>query len=314
MPSDTLLEALVTGQKKRNAAPYSAGEGGKEGTGRWGEPTGLIDWCEPNYALTSDVAELHNTWSNVFYVLVGAAVLARCQRLRLPLQFHLCGAFIVLTGVFSAAFHASLWLSMQRLDEIFENGILIAMLYSDRGSGKEGGLSAVAATVLHFIVCAALILSVGQFLFCELHLVGIILLVLAKFQRLTRAPPRRRGKESNNDDDRNERGDDPSAPVRPLVGAAAAWTVAGFACWLLDRLACDAVGAAQLHAWWHLCTALALWWGFKAISMVHLHLLAAKAPIKAVAVASRAAGGGVVTRARARRRAGGDSHDDSRRG
>ena len=58
--------------------------GGKEGTGRWGEPTGLIDWCEPNYALMSDVAELHNTWSNVFYVLVGAAVLARCRRLRLP--------------------------------------------------------------------------------------------------------------------------------------------------------------------------------------------------------------------------------------
>ena len=49
----------------------------------------------------------------------------------------------------SAAFHATLRLAMQRLDECFENGILIFMLHSDRRSG------AFAVSLAHAVACAA---------------------------------------------------------------------------------------------------------------------------------------------------------------
>lgn len=175
--SDTLLEALVTGQVKKDSPDTSAGF--------WGEPTGTIDWCEDNYAgPVPFVAEFHNTWSNTFYVVVGVAALARCRRLRLPAQFGAIAACIVLTGIFSAAFHATLRLAMQRLDECFENGILIFMLHSDRRSG------AFAVSLAHAVACAAGILGLsGTFLFCELHLVTAILFTLAKFRRLSEANP-----------------------------------------------------------------------------------------------------------------------------
>ena len=230
---ETLLEALVTGQKQ---------SGNSLSLGRWGAPTGTIDWCEANYVSTSLVAELHNTWSNVFYVIVGTAALVAVRRQRLPVQFAACGTLIVFTGIFSALFHATLQLFMQRLDEIFENGILIAMLHSDRGQ------HAMLATMLHFFLCAGLILAIRQFLFCELHLVGIILLVLAKFGRLSCKQP----------------------AVVPLVRTSALLTVAGFSAWLLDRLFCDSLQNLNLHAFWHFFTALALWWGFQAVALVHI--------------------------------------------
>ena len=247
MPSDTLLEALVTGQVKRGGAATGGAGAGGAGEGWWGEPTGTIDWCERNYAgPLYYIAEFHNTWSNVFYLLVGLAALARCRRLRLPAQFRACAACIVLTGVFSAAFHATLRLTMQRLDECFENGILIFMLHSDRRVG--GG--AFAVSLAHMAACTAGILGLsGTFLFCELHLVSVILFALAKFRRLSGAHPR---------------------TVRPLVSASAAWTGGGFASWLSDRLACDVTAHLHLHAAWHLCTAVALWCGFQAVSMGHL--------------------------------------------
>jgi hypothetical protein len=89
---------------------------------RWGLPTAPIDWCEANYAWTNDVAELHNTWTNLAYVAVGLACLARCRRDGLPVVFWACGASIVLTGIFSACFHATLWLVFQRLDEVRRQG------------------------------------------------------------------------------------------------------------------------------------------------------------------------------------------------
>ena len=231
--SETLFEALVTGQKQSENS---------SSLGLWGAPTGTIDWCEANYMSTSLVAELHNTWSNVFYIIVGTATLVAVRRQRLPIQFAACGTFIILTGIFSALFHATLQLLMQRLDEIFENGILIAMLHSDRGQ------HAILATMLHFFLCAGLILAVRQFLFCELHLMGIILFVLTKFGRLSRKQP----------------------AVVPLVRTTALFTFVGFSAWLLDRLYCDSLQHLNLHAFWHFFTALALWWGFQAVALVYI--------------------------------------------
>jgi len=39
----------------------------------------------------------------------------------------------------------------------------------------------------------------------------------------------------------------------------------GTSCWLLDQFACDTVKSYQMHAWWHILTALAIGFGFVAL-------------------------------------------------
>ena len=111
--SETLLEALVTGQKRHGILSRQ-----KQRIGFWGPPTSAIDWCEDNYVRSHYVAEFHNTWTNTFFVGVAIAILNRCHRQGLPAHFKFGAGCMVLTGAFSGLFHATLWLSMQRLDEV----------------------------------------------------------------------------------------------------------------------------------------------------------------------------------------------------
>ena len=87
------------------------------------------------------------------------------------------------------------------------------------------------------MLASAGIVLVTSFLFCELHLIGMVLLNLRRFASLTARLP----------------------ALRPHLFKAALFSGSGFGCWLVDRLACDLVGQVpQLHAWWHLLVSLAL--------------------------------------------------------
>jgi len=85
-------------------------------------------------------------------------------------------AFILLTAVASALFHATLLLRWQRVDETFENMILIFML---RGSD-----SSVRPALLHAAAATAGIVFASCILFCEVHLVGMAIANILKLRRL----------------------------------------------------------------------------------------------------------------------------------
>lgn len=233
---DSLLDALVFGQKR---------DGG--GEGYWAPHTAPIDWCERNYAVSPFVAEFHNAWTNLAYVVVGLCILWRCGWRQNGPFIALMATSTVLTGVTSLAFHATLQWIHQKLDEVFENGILVYILHYHT--------SPVGVATAHFAVVAALILMVTSFNFCELHLVSVILLSIAKFASMSRQHPE----------------------LQHYVAKAAAATLAGFGCWLADRLMCTAVStweasvlgvpvSAELHALWHLFTALALFFGMEGLA------------------------------------------------
>jgi len=199
--------------------------------GAWGEPTAAIDWCETNYDISFYASEFHNTWTNVFYVGVGTVGICTTSRRLLPANIS-----IVLTGVFSAAFHATLWWWFWKLDEVFENGILIALIHVDRGESWLG--------LLHFAIVTTGILSIPV-LFCEVHLVLSVVYCIRKFYLLSTR----------------------IGHVQKPIKMAGVWAAVGATFWLLDKLACDHLQQLplnpQLHGWWHFCTATALWFGIE---------------------------------------------------
>ncbi|KAF0699736.1 Aste57867_9705 [Aphanomyces stellatus] len=224
-----------------NVSLFYALVGGKtvriqeDGVGFWSPATAPINWCERDYAVSVFVAEFWNTVTNAAYVGVG--VCAWMEFPRLP-ALRIAAACCVLTGLFSGLFHATLHVEHQRLDEIFENGILVFLCHDN----------AVVASA-HFAVVAAAILSIESVRVCEIHLVSMIFFTIHRFLGIARHSP----------------------DAKRAIHTAALATAAGFACWLVDRGGCHYVStpylpySLELHAWWHLCTAVALHHGFRAI-------------------------------------------------
>eukprot|EP00039_Didymoeca_costata_P021040 m.343212 g.343212 ORF g.343212 m.343212 type:complete len:251 (-) comp22517_c0_seq1:163-915(-) len=238
---DTLVQALLTGQEKRYDENESAGY--------WSPHTAPIKWCEISYAVTPYVAEFHNTWTNLAYIIVGLQALYYSIKRKDGIFMSGISIMTTLTGVFSLTFHATLQWKHQKLDEIFENGILIFMLYH--------GVAPFHFATIHFCVCSYLIWTVESFNFCEVHLISIILCVIAKFtSMLSRYPVLKRE-----------------------IATSVMCLLCGFSCWLVDRLACSTVRSLQIniagvtfypefHALWHIATAAALRYAIRGVSIV----------------------------------------------
>ena len=245
-----------------------------------------IDWCEANYAVSPHVAEFYNTASSACYVVAGLSCLRRARAhapLRRDGHFTLAAIAIILTGVFSAWFHATLTWRSQKADEAAENAALVLLMRASQGAGTgtgtgtgtgagtgthggvggggelaRGGGPWLLASVAHVAAATAAIFSISSFLFCELHLISMVVALLRQVGRITH----------------DHRG------LRPRALAAALMGLLGFACWLVDRLACGALeamhghtglGNPQLHAWWHVLTALALHEAFYVAAVAALH-------------------------------------------
>jgi len=79
-----------------------------EPTGYWGAPTSLIDWCEENYACSAVVAEFWNSMTGLFMSALGVYGLWRVRGAGAELRFQLMYAALVLVGLGTFAFHATL--------------------------------------------------------------------------------------------------------------------------------------------------------------------------------------------------------------
>lgn len=212
--------------------------------GPWGPHSAPIDWCEPNYAVHSHVAEWNNTLSCLAYILV-ALLHARSSTL--------FAFFVFMTGTTSALFHATLWWWGQKLDEGFENAALVALYHVAAYSASRSSSSrsshdrcVLRRIFVHVTMAFGLIIAI-PIAFAELHLVGTLLGLfyhLALFARdETVAPLKRRA-------------------CLQDAKFAAVWGLLSFAAWLVDKVACEAAIGAWTshvaHAIWHLGTAAAL--------------------------------------------------------
>src|SRR5215218_2837411 len=125
--------------------------------GHWGAVTSSVDWCERNYALTPYVAELFNTLSSLAMVVAGVAG-AWLHRRVLERRFLLAFALLVLVGLGSVAFHATLRFELQMLDELPMLYLVILMVYvlAEPGPAPRFGRWLPGLLVAHALLVTAL--------------------------------------------------------------------------------------------------------------------------------------------------------------
>ena len=181
-----------------------------------------INYCEPDYSYSPYIAEFFNTVSNASFIVFALHAFAQCHRLRLPFRFSLIATALLLTGVTSALYHATLtWVGL-KADEVSENLVFITLIHMHRP---------FLLTVAHAAVATLGVLFVHFLLFCELHIVGVSVVTIYHYSQLMKRVPE----------------------IRAPFYRGLALSILGETCWVLDHLACESISRQwQLHAFWHL--------------------------------------------------------------
>ncbi|XP_065165577.1 alkaline ceramidase [Atheta coriaria] len=200
-----------------------------------------VDWCEENYTFSPMIAEFVNTISNVLFFILPPVLmhLFRGYGQIINPAIHVIWVLLIVVGLSSAYFHATLSLVGQLLDELailwvffaafsmfFPRRLFPTFLHNDRKLFSLGAVFlAMIGTVLAIIQPA-----VNAFALMTLGIPSVILLI----HEVRRA--------------NNER-------IHRLgIRCASAWCIAVF-CWVNDRLLCEAWSSIQfpyLHGLWHI--------------------------------------------------------------
>jgi hypothetical protein len=153
---------------------------GDEGQGYWGAKTATVNWCEADYTVTTYVAEFANALSSL---TVSGPTGAGQFRFHLHLARHvqiplnglyglyrhwgtvetkfLCAfAIFIVVGLGSAAFHSTLWRSMQLMDElpmVWGNSIFIFVLITMEDDKRPRQWEALAIAIITMVLSASII-------------------------------------------------------------------------------------------------------------------------------------------------------------
>ena len=197
----------------------------------WGTPDVSVSFCEDKYVVSNYIAEYYNTMSALSYVIVGLLFYkTRLKKL---------SKIIILLGLGTALLHSTLRFYGQWLDEI---SMLILSFYIIQELREMRFGIRTSELFLVFLIFP-------YFLFEDFSYFFIVFLFL---QIYTYSISRKNY-------------DDCSREVYYLIKAYSIILVLSTICWLCDQLFCDFVKDYQLHAVWHVGTALALLTGLWAL-------------------------------------------------
>ena len=220
------------------------------------------NFCEADYAHSPFVAELANTVSSLPIVAAGAYLLCVGARERWGARFHALSAAVLVTGLGSVAFHATLLFAGQLLDEmgmVLTVAAFIVCMAVEAETGAVGrrrrrrqrcrnGWRRVAVPLAAALYCVALfasyvLLAAAVHEFFVATFIAIVLLALVRAHRnLSRVR------------------DASGALLRMYWSVVYTVGVAFIIFWLPDRLLCAQTAPLHLHACWHLLGILPPWW------------------------------------------------------
>ena len=137
-------------------------------SGHWGPIASSVDWCEENYVAEPRwVAEPHNSWTSLLFVLFGVIGLANVFSCRgVEMRFVLLNLTFITIGIGSTAFHMTLQREMQAADEVpmVWMGIVASFVMLHQPHTHPTGwlqpafllALAVFATVINFVTIGAM--------------------------------------------------------------------------------------------------------------------------------------------------------------
>jgi len=134
----------------------------------WGEATTnpSTSWCERDYGASNYVAEFHNAYSNLLFVLVGSGSLHLSLQHKLPRRMSILAIWIVLMGLSGAGMHITLHREWQVVNDVNQAGMMIT-LYWCRAcpyGGAAGFTTMAVISCAHFVAASAcLALQVDRF-------------------------------------------------------------------------------------------------------------------------------------------------------
>lgn len=222
--------------------------------------TSNIVWCEEKYAISKFIAEFWNTVSNVPFILTGLFMLIYAIHIRIPLRYALVYFWVLILGVGSFLFHATLRYQAQLLDDVPMMIIAGETLYAIMAHPLAPFLEKVVWGVSIFSV-------IGVAVSCYVYLNSALcfqitflllaaLLILRAIQIWSTVQYSGVG-----------------VTFQQATFLSLKLNFGGFALWLVDRLACGQLryvrslignpwisAFLQFHALWHLLAVIGLMW------------------------------------------------------
>ena len=195
----------------------------------WGEPDSSISFCEENYAISPYIAEYYNTISSISFIVVGIPFLWGHL-------YDIAGASIII-GFGSIMLHGTLRYYGQWVDEI---GMLMMQFYGLRHFRRLSNI--------YLVVLMGVYLRFSHYYICFFALFGGLLVLIWK--EMAKIKP-------------------PSYVCRCCVPAGTYCFIIGFSCWCCDHIFCEQMKGSHLHAYWHIFSALSLF--FYMLAFRHQH-------------------------------------------
>ncbi|XP_041465219.1 alkaline ceramidase 2-like isoform X1 [Lytechinus variegatus] len=209
-----------------------------------------IDWCENNYAIVPGIAEFYNTVSNILFFIIPPLLLYLFRQYAVWYNWHVNIMWILLmvVGIFSCYFHATLSMFGQLLDEVAIIWVVlcgVALWYPRRyyPAKIHGSRKKFKQIMLVFTVASTGLAMVRPAVnsFVMMSFIGPCICMMILELRRAQCPR-----------------------VVKLGKTCAFLWVVSVTCWLSDRFLCDfwqSLSLPYLHCAWHIMVFISAYTG-----------------------------------------------------
>ncbi|KAG6357822.1 hypothetical protein INS49_013702 [Diaporthe citri] len=225
-------------------------------TGFWGAPSSRANFCEEDYAVTKYIAEFVNTLSNLAYVYYALKASCRLGQKGRYFGMDALAFSLLLVGIFSLVFHATLHQETQFLDDMSMFLLGTALLHPLYTTGfKPSARRAITTTLVSVVVGVSAVYHQKKDIL--IHLIAFALMENLIWPRLLYLIYF------------HERPTVDRLRLARQFWAAVGFMVLAIVVWLIDLELCyplrdlrGVVGSPwaylfELHGWWHIFTAVA---------------------------------------------------------
>eukprot|EP01084_Bolivina_argentea_P311176 538604_1 len=158
--------------------------------GYWSPITSNYDWCENNYQVTYYIAEFFNTLSGIPLLMAGLYGLINCYRYNYQYKFYWNYITLMIVGIGTIAFHATLSREGQILDEVPMLWASLSCLYVSFTLNQSFNhsnillivmcLYGIIATIIYFYV--SFLIFIVSYVLC---VAGIIVSTIIQIKRIS---------------------------------------------------------------------------------------------------------------------------------